>query len=72
MSYKIWTHNTSSDTNFTEARLENAAKLIDVKVLSRNPLGDLWSEDVIINVVDDKPPCDTFKCGTSSYCQPWC
>lgn len=63
MSYKIWTHKTSSDANFTESRLENAAKLIDVKVLSRKPLGALWPEDVIINVIDDKPPCDTFKCG---------
>ena len=63
MSYKIWTQQTDSDTDFTVAELANGAKLSGVKVLSRKLLGAEWPQDIVINIIDEKPPCDTFKCG---------
>ncbi|NGO00285.1 hypothetical protein G5S52_22490 [Grimontia sp. S25] len=63
MPYKVWTQKTDSDSNCTAAELENAAKLSGVKVLSRKRLSAAWPEDVTINIIDEKPPCDTFKCG---------
>ncbi|WP_158136326.1 hypothetical protein [Photobacterium damselae] len=63
MSYKIWTQQTDSDANFTIAELANGAKLAGVKVLSHKFLGAEWPQDIVINIIDGKPPCDTFKCG---------
>ncbi|UJZ92701.1 hypothetical protein IHC92_08095 [Photobacterium damselae subsp. damselae] len=63
MSYKIWTQQTDSDANFTIAELANGAKLAGVKVLSRKFLGAEWPQDIVINIIDEKQPCDTFKCG---------